>query len=213
MATSLSAKTIGAPDNTFAWYLQSGGGTLAAGFPVALGNGTETPLWLYADGIGVWDSRGFVMRNLYAVLAADATNSTTTDAAIGSFSLALEASAVYEFEITLMVKAAATTTGVQVQLTGPTAQTTWVSYEMITPTTNTLVTTNTGRILCTAFGVYMANLTTPVADTFYPITIRGMVRTSGTAPAAPLAIGFKSEVASSLVTVAAGSIMRLVRIA
>jgi hypothetical protein len=213
MATSLSGKTIGTPDNAFAWYLQSGGGTLAAGFPVSLGNGTETPLWLFDNGIGVWDSRGFVMRDLYTVLATDATNSTTTDAAIGSFGLALEASATYEFEITLMVKAAVATTGVQVQLTGPTAQTTWVAYEMITPTSNTLLTTNTGRIFCSAFGVYMANLTSPVADTFFPITIRGILRTSATAPALPIGIGFKSEVASSLVTVAAGSIMRAVRIA
>lgn len=213
MATSLSGKTIGSPDNGFLWYVQTGGGTLATGFPLATGNGTETPLWLYSDGIGVWDSRGFVMRDLYSVLGADATNSTTTDAAIGSFSLALEASATYEFEIMLMVKAAVTTTGVQVQLTGPSGQTTWVAYEMISPTTNTLVTTNTARLYCSAFGVYMLNLTAPVADTFFPIIIRGMVRTTGTAPASPLAIGFKSEIGGSLVTVAAGSIMRAVRIA
>ena len=213
MGVSLAGRSIGAPDNGFAWYLQTGGGTLAAGFPVCLGNGTETPLWIFEDGIGVWDSRGFVMRDLYSVLGTDATNSTVTDAPISGFTIPLEASATYEFEITLMVKAAVATTGVQVQLTGPSGQTVWVAYEMMTPTTNTFLTTNTARIYCSAFGVYLPNASSPLADTFYPIKIRGIVRTTSSAPSAPLGVGFRSEIAGSLATVAAGSIMRAVRIA
>lgn len=235
MATSLSGKSIGAPDNAFAWYLQSGGGTLAAGFPVALGNGTETQLWLNEDGIGVRSSGGFVtlieslasatracqLANaagviqpaLQAVLSADEANSTVTVAAVAGLSLAVEADSLYEIDCVLLVKSAATTTGVQVRLTGPTAQTSFVCYEMDHTIGTTLAVSNKVRQLCTAFDVNMANTTAPAANTVFPMRITGFLKTTGTTPATNVGISFQSEVAASAVTIVAGSVLRLKRIA
>lgn len=212
MATSLSGKSIGAPDNAFAWYLQSGGGSLATGFAVALGNGVETPLWLDEDGIGEIDPAGFVRRTREKVVATDQNNSTVTAAAVSALEHALEASALYEFEAVLLCKSAATTTGVQVRVTGPAAQTDYVCYDIHQPTTTTLVTTNTRRQYFTAFDQNMANADAPAANEVFPVRIRGILKTTATAPAAPLGISFQSEVAASAVTIAAGSILRLKRI-
>jgi hypothetical protein len=212
MATSLSGKSIGAPDNAFAWYLQSGGGTLAAGFPVALGNGTETPLWIDENGIGEVAPTGFIRRITEKVLATDVSNSTVTAAAVSALEIALVASAVYDFEALLLCKSAATTTGVQVRVTGPSAQTDFVCYDMTQVITNTLLTTNTRRQYFTAFDQNMANLDAPAATSLFPVFVRGVIKTTASAPATPLGISFQSEVAASAVTIAAGSILRIKRI-
>lgn len=234
MATSLSGKSIGAPDNAFAWYLQSGGGTLAAGFPVALGNGTETSLWLDSAGIGVRSSGGFVSKiasratatralqiadaagvlfpAIEGKLAADASNSTTTAAALADLALTLEASSLYEIEGVLLASSPLTTTGVQMRLTGPTAQTEFVCYELGHNTGTTLTTGNFRRQLLTAFDTNMANLDAPAASTVFPVFIRGFLKTTGTTPATALGVQFNSEVGASSVTIKAGSFLRARRI-
>jgi hypothetical protein len=234
MATSLSGKSIGAPDNGFTWYLQTGGVSLATGFPVATGNGTETPLWLDADGIGVRSSGGFVskIKSLatatraceladaagviqpaqQARLAADAVNSTTTPATVADLALTLEASSLYEIEGVLLAKSAATATGVQLRLTGPAAQTDFVAYEVGHNTTATLGTGNFRRQLLNAFDTNLANADAPTANTVFPIYIRGFLKTTGTTPASGLGLQFNSEVGASAVTLAAGSFLRIKRI-
>ena len=234
MATSLSGKSIGAPDNAFAWYLQSGGGVLASGFPVALGNGNETPLYLHEDGVGIRSAGGFVSLieslataaracqladspgKLYPAIegkvAADASNSTTTAAALTDIALTLEASSLYEIEGVLLASSPLTTTGVQVRLTGPTAQTDFVCYEMGHNTGATLTTGNFRRHFLSAFDTNMANLDAPAASTVFPIYIRGYLKTTGTTPATALGVQFNSEVGASSVTIKAGSFLRARRI-
>jgi len=235
MATSLASKSIGAPDNSFAWYLQSGGISLATGFPVALGNGTETQLWLDSSGIGIRSAGGFVSHieslasaarlvkladapgvlqpAAQGIITAEVTNSTTTPEPIAALSLPLEANALYEIEAILLAKSAATTTGVQLRLTGPAAQTDYLCYEIMHLITNTLLTTNTRRQYFTAFDSNMANLDAPAAASLFPIFLRGIVKTTGTTPASNLGLSFNSEVGASTVTIAAGSLLRAKRLA
>jgi hypothetical protein len=222
MGQSLSGKTLGPPDNAFQWYLHSGGSSLAAGYTATLGNGDDTPLWLDSAGIGTKNVGGFVTKirsaatadriatftdaegevfvDLVSRLAADATNSTVTPAAVADFGVNLAASSIYEFEIDLILESVITTTSPRWTLTGPTSETTYVYYE------------NTGAAATatqfTAWGTAGANaVNAPANNTPYLVKIRGVVKTTSTTPATPVGISIFSEVASSQITLKAGSIM------
>ncbi len=229
MATSLSGKSIGNPDNAFIWYLNSGGNAtntgaaaLASGFQVALGDGAETPLWIDSAGIGVRSSGGFVSKiasaataprtvtiadspgTLYpaisATLAADVSNSTVTPATVASFSVALGPSATYDFELLLIFSCAASTTSPRMTVIGP-AEIVYVSYEL---------TTNDGSTAtATAFGTTFANSTNPpAANAPYALRIRGVCKTTSTTPVLPVQVQIYSEVAASSITLKAGSCIR-----
>lgn len=146
-----------------------------------------------------------------AVKAADQTNTTVTAAAVTDFSLALEAGATYVFEIMLLGKSVATTTGLQVRLTGPAAEVDLVCYDMMQPSSTALATTNSSRQYFTALDSNMVNLTAPTANVVFPTIIRGVIRTT-TTPSAGLGLSFQSEIATSAVTVMAGSVMRVRRV-
>jgi hypothetical protein len=230
MATSLATKTLGGTDAVFAWLLQSGGESLATGFRVALGNGTESLLWVDDTGIGVVNGGGFrtvirglatanrvveladaggvVFPELTATLGTDATNSTTTPAAVSGWTVALAALGIYEFEMLLVCESAATGTGVQVQLTGPSGEITWITYTVEQPTTTTLTTSNMRRQNLSALGTVFAATDFPAANVPTLLRVKGMVRVGASAPASAMGVSFNSEVGASQVTVKAGSFMR-----
>lgn len=226
MATSLASKSVGPPDNSFTWYLQSGGVSLATGFPVALGDGTETPLWLDSNGVGFRNAAGFVSSfrcpnatanqtiefhytagtgrvypELVAVLQTDQTNSTTTPVSVPDFAVQLAASSLYEFEVILLVRVSGTTTSPRFTLYGPASQTDFVTYEVDDA--------NATAVTLTAWGVSTGNgQNPPAADTTYAIRIRGMCRTTGSLPTSAVFVAIFSEVASVPVSIRAGSVMR-----
>ena len=225
MATSLAAKSVGAPDNSFNWYLHTGGIALATGFAVATGNGTETALWLDSAGIGVRNPGGFVSkistlagstRNvelanasgklfpaLTATLAAEASNSTTTPAAVSGFEVPLEASGQYEFELVLLVKSSVAATAPRFAIQGPTAQTTWVSYYADNASGYA------SAFAAEAWGTAYSNTATgPTANTPYFIIIRGACKMAASAPAVPVSLQLYAEAAAATVYLMAGSTMK-----
>jgi hypothetical protein len=225
---SLASKSVGPPDNSFQWYLQCGGISLATGFNVGLGSGTETLLWLDANGIGFTNAAGFhtsfrcdatahqtlsfhytagtgkVYPELMAVLAADASNSTVTPATVGSFSITLAASSVYEFEGVLVFTSAATGTGARFTVQGPSAQTDWVSYEAFTPA-------STGTLI-SAWGTAFSPGAAPVANTPYACPVRGICKTNGNTPAVAVTLDIFSEIGGSAITLKAGSFLKFRKI-
>ena len=62
MGLSLAAKTAGGTDAAFEWLLHGSGTTLATGFAVSLGEGTDTNLWLDDAGIGTRNGAGFTSK-------------------------------------------------------------------------------------------------------------------------------------------------------
>jgi hypothetical protein len=235
--SSLASLTIAA---AFARYLQNAGTSLATGFLVEFGDGTQTGLWLDSDGIGFKNngyvtsfrcaaaaaqtltfnytaSKGMVYPELVAVLATSATNSTTTPAAVtatdANFKIAKESlavSSVYEFEMTLLFGTAATTTAPQFTITGP-SETTLVSYMVQSPpnvATIGSIQTCLGQAF-TAFGSAFANNNNmPSTTGYFPFRVRGIMKTSSSAATSDISVSITSEVGSSAITLAAGSVMR-----
>jgi hypothetical protein len=217
------------------FVLNSGGVTLATGFRVCMGDGTASPLFISTTGIGVVngsnfrtvmttlatanrqvnlrDADGDIQPEITAVLAADATNSTVTPTAVSGFEVPVAAGSTYDFEILCIVQSAATTTGVRLMLDGPTAQTSFVSYEIEHATGTTLTVSNQRRQLLSAFGTEILQLDSPVAATPFIQRIRGVLKTTGSTPAVPVSLKLSSEVAASTVTLMAGSVMRFRKIA
>ena len=230
MATSLASKSVGSPDNSYTWYLQSGGTSLATGFAVALGNCTETPLFLDANGIGFRNAAGFtssfrcptatanqtvtihytggtgeVFPELHALLAADASNSTVTPATVSGFSVTLAASSLYEFEAIFLVRSALTTTSPRFVLNGPSSETDFVSYE--------IEGLGASNAQYQAWGSSINNAANaPAADTTYLIRVRGACKTTGSTPTSAVTVQLFSEVGGSAVTLKAGSSMRFRKI-
>lgn len=233
---SLTGNTSGPPDNAYTWLFQSGGVSLASGITVGLGDGTETKLYLDSNGVGFKNAGGFVTSlrctdgtaaqtldfhytastgkvypQLIAVLAAGNTNSTTTAAAVSSFSTTLAASGLYEFEMILIFESAATTTSPRFSIEGPSAQTTWVAYEIITPPNVATITNpgTSGSQAMSAWGTDFVNVTNmPAASTPAMMRVKGMCLMSGTTPASAVSLEIWSEVAASAITLKAGSMMR-----
>lgn len=228
---SLSTKSVGAPDNAYQWYLHSSGQTLASGLQVALGDGTGTGLFIGTFTIGVCgqygtsvlgtnatstrpvnlaNGTGNLFPALTATLATDTSNSTVTLTTVSGFAVTLEASATYEFELFLVFKSAATTTSPQFRINGPTSQTNYVWFEITGPPTVTTLATSLTRasLQGTAWGVSYLNATDlPAANTPMLFRVRGICSTTSTTPAANVTLDIASEVASSAITLLAGSTM------
>jgi hypothetical protein len=221
MGLSLATKSVGLPDESFKWYLHNSGEALATGFPVCLGDGTETPLWLDEDGVGFRNSGGFTTSfrcedatadqelvihytagagklypEIIAVLAADLANSTVTAAAVTGFTAAVVANGLYEFEMLLVFKSALTTTSPRFRVTGPSAQTTWVTYRVEAASN-------------VATADFIPTSGPPTADTPYVYRVKGMAKFSGSTPATPIGLDIWSEVATSEIRLMAGSVMKL----
>ena len=157
----------------FARYLQNAGTSLATGFLVEFGDGTQTGLWLDSNGVGFKNngyvtsfrcaaaaaqtltfnytaSQGMVYPEMIRVLSTSGTINTTGpwsttnyDANFKIDASALAVSSVYEFEMILLFGTAATTTSPQITVTGP-AETTFVHYECTGPMTVLTAASTTG---------------------------------------------------------------------
>jgi len=207
---------------------------VAAGYSFEDGEGTELPIHIGTggfgpkNGLGFWslittlaskvrsvvlaDASGRLSPELYAVLAADATNSTTSGTAVPSFGVTLEASAIYEFEIILRCQTAAATTGLQFQITGPTSQVEWTAYEIEVMTAATLSASITSRQAFSALAADFAGPGGTAANTDYLTKVKGLLKTTSTTPASDIGITFKSETGGSQVTLKTGSVMRFRKI-
>ena len=227
MGQSLEFKNLGGFGGVYPWLIHSGGETLAGGMIVQLGNGVETPLFMDADGIGSRNGAGNLLRviqpnhgedvsvtcqrtgSLYpasrVLLSADVNSTSVTPTAVSGMSVALAQSGLYEIEGSFMVTSAATATGVQLGLSGPSGQTDWVWLEWSMITGTTLATNNIRRQQNTAWGVIMANLDSPISGTPYEIYLRGRCKISGSIPATTAQLTLNTEVAASQVTLKAGS--------
>ena len=233
---SLGSLTVSA---AFTRYLQNAGTSLATGFLVEFGDGTQTGLWLDSNGVGFKNngyvtsfrcaataaqtltfnytaSKGKVYPELVAVLSTSATNSTVTPAPVTStdaaFKIAKEdlaASSVYEFDMVLLFGTAAITTTPQFAIAGP-AETTLISYEITGPLSTTAI-SNVGSYLAqmfTAWGSFDGAINMPSITGYYPFRVRGIMKTSSSAPTTDITVSIYSEVAASAITLAAGSFMR-----
>jgi hypothetical protein len=217
--TSLSAIPV---QTGFAYYLQTGGGTLATGYTVGHGDGTETKLWLDSAGIGVKSAGGYVSKiaslatairstsladadgtlfpAITAKLAADFPTTSTTAVDVTSFSLALATSSVYEFEAMLLVKSSLSTVSPRFALLGPSAQTSWIYYEAVGA--------NVTAGQATAFGTAWNNAAnTPGNDVPFYIALRGACKTSASIPATLVSLQLWAEAAGT-VTLLAGSTLK-----
>jgi hypothetical protein len=133
-------------------------------------------------------------------LTADVSNSTVTLADITGLSFAVEANKDYFFEAELIFQTAATTTGISLAVNGPAS-----------PVSCTLTGLVSMATLARASWSYHYDnaMTTPdvfAANTNFPASMRGILRNGVTA--GTLILRFASEVASSVVTIKAGSFIR-----
>jgi len=219
---SLSTYSVGSPDNSYQWYLHSSGNALSGGFQVALGDGTGTGLWLGSGTIGIVgaggkttigtqstgtravilaDSPGTLWPAILATNPTDVANSTVTPATVSGFSVTLEPSATYEFELLLLVKSSNAGVFPRWTLNGPAAQTSYISYVTEGATATAAV--------YTAYAVAGTNATAPPAiNTLYPIRVRGIMQTTSTTPAVPVSLDIFSSTATYAITLCAGSQMR-----
>lgn len=137
-----------APSAFYPQLLHLGTGTLAAPFPLRMGDGTQLPITILPTGLGaatlrvgntdltqpgvtargvrVADADGSLFPMWQASVAADATNNTVTPAALtlawhGLASAPTLPAGSYALTAMVLCRSAATTTGVQLTLTGPAA--------------------------------------------------------------------------------------------
>lgn len=164
-------------------------------------------------------SQGMVYPEMVRILSTNATsnsvtpaNVTVTDAAFKIDTTALAVSSVYEFEMTLMFGTQVTTTSPQITVNGP-AETTFLHYEIMGPMTVSTLATTTGTRSTqqfTVFGTLFDNVQVmPSTTGYFPITVRGLFKTSASAPTTALSVSINSEVAASTVTLLAGSIIKV----
>jgi hypothetical protein len=217
--------------NVFTWWLHTSGATWGSTpIRISLGDGTDTPLTLSSNGVGVangsnfvtelrtaatanrvvtfGDGDGSVYPDALVAAAADVTNSTVTATLITGISFTPEASSTYEFEGIILVSSAATTTGPQIKLTGP-AETAFVSgvMRMISSSTTTEI-----LQYITAWGTVFSCGAVPATNTTYPVYVKGIFRTTASVPTSDVQAWVQSEVASSQVTAAARSFLKFRKI-
>jgi hypothetical protein len=225
---TLSGETLGGTDQAYVRLLVIGkkGDTISGGFRVGTGNGAATPLGM--DSTGIWiissgnkisrmismatadrdvkiaDGAGFLFPANRAVLASDQSTTSTSQAAVSSFSVAVEASSLYSFEMLLLVTSAATTTGVKLAVTGP-SEIDWVSYVVSHISANALGTGSTRTMQTAAWSTEFAATDAPAANTVFPILVRGFFKTTSSTPTSPIGLTIATEVNASQVTLKAGS--------
>lgn len=210
MGLSLETKTPGGADEAFRWLLHSSGTSLATGFQVALGDGTDTPLYLGTGVIGVKNAGGYLTqlsssatsntsRDLAKVkeetiisLASATTNSTVTAAAVTGASFQPEANSSYAVKFVLFAKSAATTTGVRLTVAGSGSGLTLVEVG--------------GSALLSGLPANYSPTSAPVANQYFSIVLEGVL-TTGASVTTPITLSLFSEVAASQVEIGAGSLL------
>lgn len=161
-------------------------------------------------------SKGKVFPELVAVLSTSATNSTVTPAPVTSTDVAfkiakedLAVSSVYEFEMILLFGTAAVTTTPQFSIAGP-AETSVLSFEIMGPLNATAIQAPGTRLAqnFTAWGAFEGAVNMPSTTGYFPFRVRGIMKTSSSAATTDVTVSIYSEVASSAITLSAGSFMR-----
>lgn len=133
------------------------------------------------------------------VLGSDAVNNTTSTANVG-IGFTAAANTNYLVQCFLPVLSAATTTGIQLALGGPTSGNNYAAVQIRTPATGT-----TDFITHTALNTYTA--ATSGLTSVALATIWALISVGPTPAAGDVRVLFKSEVATSAVTVKAGAVM------
>jgi hypothetical protein len=210
MGLSLETKTPGGGDQAFRWLLHTSGTTLATGFQVSLGDGTDTPLYLGTGVIGVKNAGGYLVtlnntatsntsrdvaklkEETVITLATATTNSTVTATAITGASFQPEANSSYAVRLVLFAKSAAITTGVRLTIAG-------------SGSSLTLVEAGTSQLINSLPGNYTPTAA-PVANQYFGIVLEGVL-TTGASVATPITLSLYSEVATSQVEIGPGSLL------
>lgn len=191
-------------------------GTNGVGVPVG---GTTGQVLSKIDGTNYntqWttpSSGGGGLTYIIAIMTATQANSTTTVANVTELKATMEANAVYQVNCFVTFQSAATTTGAYIGFTSPTGCRCMV--EVVVPITSTAVAsqlrtifpnattaTNTGSVLATGVTAINSNHTARIS---------GIIRNGATA--GDFQIQFRSEVASSAITLQIGSELQLIKIA
>lgn len=233
---NLAGKTWGGTDQAYKALITKPTATssVASGYALQDGEGTNIGLYVGPNGVGplngggfsspigtlatanrtvyVSDASGRLSAELIAVLGADVTNDTTSPSAVSSFGVTLEASAIYEFQITLRVRSASATTGVRTQVTGPTGQLDWACYECEFMTGTALATPAINRETLTSLATVTQAGAVPASNTDCLIHYRGLLKTTSSTPASDIGISFQSETPSTTVTIRSGSLIRFRKI-
>jgi hypothetical protein len=131
-------------------------------------------------------------------LAANLANSLITYVTVTGLNLTLAAFTRYSFRFYIAFSTAAATTGLGLALTGPTSPVTFTARIYVPITATTALTTHAAAYDVGPLGTGVA-----VANTNYLAVIEGVIETG--ASGGTLAPRIRSEVATSAVTVKAGS--------
>lgn len=208
-SNTLTANSIA---STYAQLLHIGTGTAGAS-TVRTGDGTTTVLEFVSGGAkinGTFNATGNTTLGgtltvagaitglgvpVFRRVTSDVVASSTTNVAISAFDFVPVSGAVYMVEMNLVAQSVATTTGCQIVNTGG---------------AGTLVLADPASqfSIDSPGGTYAAT-TAPAANTNYGIQLVGTFAPSSTAT---LGFAVKSEVASSAVTIKAGSVLKITRI-
>lgn len=178
------------------------GGTTAELHKTTLGTGDMLE---YIEGVGFFKITATAKLNTRLRVATDVTNNTTSAADVTGLTCPILAGKHYNFEAMLIVTSAATTTGIQLSVNGP-AATSFRGSGIVTVTGSaTSATMSTPTTDVTTVDAVIAVQTTGPTGTV-PAIIFGWYNPSADGT---FAVRVRSEVASSTVTVKAGSSCRI----
>lgn len=223
MGENLATRSLGGVGGFYPWLLHNNGIDPATGFRMTLGDGTELPFWIDENGIslinaagkklalrfgGSTDGQVTLNRTVKAVLAATFSNSTTTGAEVPDFSLSLETDKTYLVSGVMVCTSTATTRGVQLRVTGPSASVSWMQLQTSWFDTNTLSTDNNRGQRTSSFGTWVNAVTAPEAGGNYLTMINGMIRTNGTTPASDVRMEMRSSASTFAAELKAGSYLK-----
>lgn len=232
MTVTLGTKSV---SEFYTWLLHTSGEDLATGIRLGLGNGSALPIGVISSGlllyspanertviasqatkerpVSLTDAHGVMRPRLFSKLTGNVTNNTVTPQAVPGFGVTLEVDSMYDFRMRLFVRSAATATGVQLQLSGPTSQISDLAYYVEQTINTTLATNNVRRQQYNALATNFAAGDAPAANTTFIIEVEGyLVTDAATPPASDMGLMLTSEVAASTVTLMKGSWMEFVRI-
>lgn len=208
-SNTLTSQSISA---TYLQLLHIGTGTAGVG-TIRTGDGTATAISFVSGGFkvtGTFEATGNTTIGgtltvtgqitalgvpVYTRVTSDVVASTTTEVAVSELTFTPVSGAVYEVELAVIAQSVATTTGVRLVNTGG---------------AGTLILAGPGDTdsITATGGTYSAG-SSPVANVNFGILLKGVFIASSTAA---LTFSVKSEVASSAVTIKAGSILKITRI-
>lgn len=136
-----------------------------------------------------------------AVLASDVTNSTTSLADVPTLSFPVVAGQLYNFDFSVIVRSAATTTGIRLAVNGPAAPAS-LTFTGVVPYTAG----GDANVVWSQFEDPTLATGVLAAGTDLPASMKGVVRAG--AVGGTVTLRFTSSVGGSAVTIKAGSSVR-----